>query len=174
MKARGSHGTTESRYMAITHRGFQLTQGRAGKGVYLWRQSRHYTRLAVCWYKQQRKRGVYDQDSNPAGVVIIAVVNLDEDEYLDLEDPATKDAIAELAERRGINAFDANEIAGLHDLFISRMEQKLGKAFAVISVRVAPPQNCDYSIRLLGAPVTYIVRDPARIKLDSVERIRNE
>ncbi len=158
----GSHGTSKSRAEKITKQGFIPGLGRAGSGIYFWHKSRYFITLAKKWHYQCSNKHHYDNDENKSCVVIIVELQADEDAILDMENPDMKDRIAELAEVKQIPLKNRHKIAALHDLFIKRMESALKTTFAIILIRVAPPDRVyypEYPIDIMGAPLCCVARN---------------
>jgi len=158
----GSHGTSKSRAEKIDKQGFIPGLGRAGSGIYFWHKSHHYIPLAKGWYNQCYNKHLYDADDNKSCVVIIVQLQAGEDEVLDMENHDMKDRIAALAEVRKIDATNFRRISALYDLFIKRMEDELESTFAILLIRVAPPDRTyypEYPLNIVGAPLCCVARN---------------
>jgi hypothetical protein len=158
----GSHGTSKSRAEKINKQGFILGTGRAGSGIYFWHKSHHYIPLAKGWYSQCCDKHLYDTDENKGCVVIVVELQAPEDAILDMENPEMKDRIAALAEARKIDATKFRRISALYDFFIKRMEVELKSTFAILLIRVAPPDRAyypEYPISIIGAPLCCVARN---------------
>ncbi len=167
----GSHATTQSAYASIVANGFLLDGGRGGTGVYFWAKSKKYIDLAKAWYDMSVAKGWYSTSSDKRCIIILVSLTAMSLEILDLEEQRLKDAIDDLAERRRVRDDDEEAITRLYDLFISSLEKKMGVRFLVVRLRVAKPPEPylrGYSVVRLGAPESFVARDPSIIKRERV------
>ena len=168
----GSHGTSSHRADQIKKEGFRVSTGRGGTGVYFWRKSAYYRELAIAWFKQEELEGRFSREPKSACAVIYVEMVVSPDQYLDLEDPDIKDKIDALSKQKNMNVNNSREIASLYDLFVGELEKELGAAIVVTIIRVAPPKNfVEYPIRMLGAPLCFITRDPSVPRISRIEKI---
>lgn len=154
----GSHGTSLNRYRKILGSGFSLGSGRAGNGIYFWVESYLYLELAKAWFKYKNATGEYNDERKPECVVLIAEIKTNDTEYLDLEDMNFKNYIYQLGLEQKIDFYNAKDVARLHNLFITKMEQKLGHLIKMLTIRVAPPRDYKYPIMAIGAPLCCVAR----------------
>jgi hypothetical protein len=167
----GSHGTIREYLGVILRDGFKGGSGRAGTGVYLWREQRYYVELAYNWARQNY-RGLSREDY----VVLICRFSVLKSRFLDLETIVMKNAIADLSEKMNTDDSDEKQACKLYDFFITLMERRHKVTFQVIGVRFAPPNRTfypDYPIRLIGAPYGLVVRDSSVISRDEIEEQNN-
>lgn len=172
LELEGVHGTTVSRSLLIKKGGFRLPKsGRFLTGAYFWRKSRHSDALAEGWWRFQLSRKRYHSDQDSRCAILYVLLSVPEERYFDMERFEVKEELDLLAEETGLKG--VNETAKLYDLFIGKLEQKLGTKFYVIELRVtAPPRDfCDaYPIHRLGPPFCYVARNVGCIKVLEVER----
>lgn len=158
----GSHGTSSYRAEQIREEGFKLSTGRGGRGAYFWRRSEYCRDLAIAWFKQRVSEGTFSREPDVRCAVIYVQMEIPEDQVLDLEDPDVKDEIASLSTLRRINPNNDKDIAALYDLYVSEIEKELGKPIFVTIIRVAVPKNyLGYPMKMVGAPLCFIARDPS-------------
>lgn len=164
----GRHGTTQSRSASIQATGFKPELGRRGTGAYLWSNSHYAEYLAKSWWRFKLEKKLYENDTNKKCSVILARLQIQEEEFIDLDEKFLKDEIALLCLEKDLNADTKDEeISGLYDMFLSRIEKKLGSEFKVHESAVATPSRkhfFNYPERILGPPRCYIVRDISCIK----------
>src|SRR6185369_14052977 len=92
---KGTHGTCKSHAIVISEKGFEMfnTQPIRGNGVYFWRDNAYGVELAISWYTKQFKKGEYSRQRFQTCSVIKADIKAEEDQTINLEDPAVKDLI---------------------------------------------------------------------------------
>lgn len=157
----GTHGTSQRNAAIIKLHGFNLTEGRLGKGAYFWADSFLAQDLARGWFQQQKAERGY-KEALPLESVIKAQIDCDEIEHIDLEDQVFKSQLQQLASHHNVTDFSARNIARMHSLVIEEFEKQNGVKIKVIEVRLAPPKPTfvpKYSINMFGAPICYVVRD---------------
>lgn len=168
----GTHGTSFSRSREIAANGFRLGMGRGGTGAYFWRAGRYAEYLAVAWYNSKKSEGEYRGDEHPGCAVIFVKLSVSNTELLNAESHGFKDRLATIAEKWGIGE-STKQIASLFDWFISELEKDLKIRYKVVELRVAPPPlefRREYRIKLLGAPLCYVARDPSCVSVESIRR----
>lgn len=167
VSVKGSHGTTASGVDGIRKFGWRKGIGRAGSGVYFWKECEHYIELAVGWYKRALDENRYRNDMDKRCKVIIADLEAKEDEILDFDDRELRRSVYSLAKQKGLSYTNTKEISGVYDFFISELEGETGNKYKIVLMEVAPPgeQYCDYPIQILGAPITCAVRDTGCIEI---------
>ena len=169
-KVEGVHGTTESRAKAIKKEGFKIsTKGRAGKGIYFWTGYKARD-LGICWHRQCLANKRYEGDQSKRCALIWVILNIEPENFLDLENNQIRERLHELIDKRGIN--DPKKLPSLYDWFIKIMEAHIRYKIKVFQVRLAPPSNCpEYDIKIYGAPDCLVVRDASCIKINKCEVI---
>lgn len=165
VRYKGSHGTSLSKCRNIVAAGFKLGAGRAGRGIYFWVESVFYLELAQAWFKQKRAEGEYDEE-NPECTIIIASVEADEKEYIDLEDNRIRDQVIRLGNKMGLDLNDDGVIERLFNLFVVKTEEKLGYGIKMISIRVGAPKGFKYPLRAAGAPLCCVARIADCVKIN--------
>ncbi|MBF0403946.1 hypothetical protein [Candidatus Magnetominusculus xianensis] len=168
LRYKGSHGTTEGRYEEIVNKGFSCGDGRAGIGVYFWAEGPLYIELARAWCRFKAKTGGYKQRH----VIIIVELEADEDETIDIEDMQIKNYIFYLSEKLGIDKDNDTGISRVYDLLFDEWEKTRNRIVKMYKVRLAPPPNTGsfrYPMKLLGAPLCYVVRKAEIITVISVQ-----
>lgn len=165
----GSHGTSHALCNRIITDGFSLGSGRAGNGVYFWVKSALYIQLARDWF-QFRKRGNAYQETKPECALILADIKTDDKEYIDFEDVKIKDQVYNLGMHHQINMDDESAIENLYNLYILRIEKRLGYKIKMLTVRVAPPGGSNYPLKAIGAPLCCVARTVDCIKIMNHER----
>ena len=130
--------------------------------------------LAAGWYRWRASTSEYAADRDQRGAIVVAQAEIAQTELLDLEAQEWKDALSELAEAQGVDIGNYRAVAYLHDLLYTETEAQLGTPLKVVAVRVAPPPSefCpQYSVKLIGAPLSYIVREPSCLRTVRIEPI---
>lgn len=168
----GAHGTSVTRANKIQKLGFKPSSGVLGTGVYFWKNGPYSRYLAWSWWKYKSSEQRYKFDSDRRCCTIEAVFDINEQEFLDLEDKDIKEAFATLCfEKKLTRSSHRRECAAILNSFIQRLEDKLGIVFKVMesSVTTPPPKFCDgYPLSSLGAPRCYIVFDSACVRITNV------
>jgi len=174
----GTHGTSKSRALRIQSSSFRLSgsAGRAGSGVYFWDAELHGRKLAVAWHSLRFKQGEYKYDSEPNCSVIYTTLNFEKNRFLDLEDRKLKTSLGTLIEEKcGADMGKDKEVGALYDLFIKKLEEKLGSKLQGFGVTVALPgkqEDClFYPVKALGSPYCYVIREINCIKIDNTEHV---
>lgn len=171
---KGVHGTNRAAAQQIAqHCFFQKTdKGRAGTGVYVWRDNVHAKDLALCWYEYRVRKG--DFKPNEAAIVYVNI-SVKEDEFWDLEDPLYKDALSVFAiQQPEILPLDddGRDFGALYDLFIEELEKEAVAICKTFQIRIPAPPRCErYPTPLLGNPIAYVVRDETCIHLTNIEEL---
>ncbi len=165
----GSHGTTKSRADSIQTSGFKMGGGRRGTGAYFWCEGPFALYLAECWCKFGLAKNIYNDDKDKNCSVISVQLQVQDDEFIDLEDKFLKNEIANLCLKHNLDASTKDEeISGFYDMFLSQLEEKLGKEFKVHESAVNTAGSTHfpkYPEKVLGPPHCYIVRDSSCIEL---------
>ncbi len=157
----GTHGTTESNAKDIIKSNFYLNKGRGGTGIYFWRKNNYSYLLAKGWYEFYLKKNRYDNNGDNSFSYIEVKIDVDEQNFLDLELPELKDKIADITFARNLDRKTNDEdIAALFDYFIKRLEEELNVKFYVWQLRVNAPYNLiDYPVNIIGNPICYVVNN---------------
>lgn len=165
----GSHGTSMHQYESIKTSSFRVADGRGGKGIYFWKESRLYLELAKAWFEHGKNSGYYKNEQDAEGVVILATLKVKNIEFLDLEEQEFKDRIFDVSVQMGIDLNDKCKLSRLNNVVIKRFEKMSGRNIKMYTVRVAPPRFCKlrYPIAALGAPVCCVARTPDIITIVS-------
>ncbi|MDD2468573.1 MAG: hypothetical protein PHI97_31740 [Desulfobulbus sp.] len=165
----GSHGTTKSRADSIQATGFRMEGGRRGTGAYFWCEGAYAEYLAKSWWNFGLTKKIFKDDTDKTCSVISVQLQVQEDEFIDLEDKFLKNEIADLCLKNDLDSSAKDEeISGFYDMFLSQLEKKLGKEFKVHESAVNTAGSTyfpKYPERILGPPHCYIVRDPNCIEL---------
>jgi hypothetical protein len=170
----GTHGTSAEKKRKIVESGrFTPGSGRAGQGAYFWRKSPSSRELAIAWARQCIAERRFRNEKTPKWAVIHVEIGCGKREYLDLENPDLTDRLDELRRAKGLDLESDEQLhANLRTELVTALQTELKTFFKVLSVKVAPPSRefaKDYSISLLGAPICYVVRDVACIKVTNFE-----
>ena len=167
---KGSHGTSIGNLKLIKQNGFRTGRGRIGIGIYFWADQHNYDKLARYWWKDCLKRGKYKKyrGKDKDCAVIFVKIEIPEEEVLDLDHKEFKKALAILAEKRKIDD-NTRKFAKLYSILIKRIEEKNGVPINMYIVRVPPPESYkDYLIRLLGVPISYVVKKNNYIIIEDI------
>lgn len=170
----GSHGTTRSRADSICSSGFIPSEiGRKGSGVYFWYAEEiccdEARKLAVAWYESELKRGNYSSDQEQRCAVLWAELTCDEDNLLNLMNPAYRSYIRRLLEQHVVpmdKQLPEDIISSVHDVFIKQIAQK--KAVDIVLATVTAPKMSDKLKVAVGEPFAYIVKNLECIRLNPV------
>ncbi len=164
---KGSHGTTATRAISIQKYGWRTGTGRAGTGIYFWKECDHFIELAVGWYKRELAEKKYKNDNQQECKVIVADFEANDDEVLDLDNRELKNKVYKLAKEKKMSYSNNREIAKVYNLFITELEGEMKTNFKVITMEVSPPgsEYCDYPSPLLGPPICYSVRHAGCINI---------
>lgn len=162
----GLHGTSKTRARQIRTEGFRTGKGRVGTGVYFWRKGPHDQDLARAWHSFMAP--TFAGDMEPGVAILSCAIRADSEEVIDLESPEMKDFVYEMSiqyECIGPRP-DEEKLSGLYDWVLSEVEATHPAAIVMLIARVAAPRKngpFEYPVRLLGAPISYIVRVVDRI-----------
>jgi hypothetical protein len=165
----GVHGTSVTRTQSIQKNGFRKSLGRLGEGVYFWSDNPFAEYLAKAWWEFESSRNAYKDDENPNCSTIQASFQIEENDYLNLDERDIKNALAQLCidQKLGYSA-NSKEMAATVMAFVERLEKKMDHKFKVMesTVSTAPKRFVDrYPVALLGAPSCCIVFDETCIKI---------
>lgn len=152
----GTHGTSITRAINIKENGFQLGTGFRGKGVYFWRGNAYAYILAKGWYRYRLASGVYDQDKQKGYSLIVASIIVDDDSFIDIDEPEIFDQISQLAKAKAING---NNIYKLYDEFYDLLQEEMETPIKMVIAAVPVPREITGYPRGLGKAICYIVRD---------------
>jgi hypothetical protein len=163
----GTHGTTLTRTESIIKENFKTGSGRAGTGIYFWRKNEYSEILAEGWYKYSLNTNSYSSDNKKEFVCISVNINVQEDNFLDLEDVEIRDRLTRITfEKKMSNKASKKEITALYDIFIKDFEKELNLKFYVWLIRVSPPSEAyKYPYKILGYPYCYVVNNNSLINI---------
>lgn len=170
MTLHGLHATCVSNYQEICARGFETGKGLRGTGVYFWEDEDKDIALGLAksWYEYAKKvLRSYNECEHNDMIIIYGEWDIEENELLDIDSRPLRYQIYKMGQDYLINMTDRNNMCTLYDMFINRLEAKIGTSFKVIGATVSPmpydyaPQ---YPTQVLGPPYCYIVRDTGIIK----------
>ena len=139
------------------------SNGRRGAGVYFWHLGPYTSRICEVWY--QTRKHHYRADYDPRLAIIEGDLECAEDEYLDFEDPITKDEVVKLLAGKNLTNTQARDngiLTKIYDEYIEGIERELGYHFVIVRSCLTFPQmhNHDwYPFEAVGLPTAYVVRD---------------
>lgn len=173
MKIFGTHGTTVAKAEKIEEKGFELKPGRRGTGAYFWRQGKYSRLLAIAWWDQSKKKGLYSGDHNIRCAILHAEFNIKENQYLFLS-VERKEKVAQIAISKSIDIKNKKRISDLFDMVIREWEKEKKTTFKVIESAVSPP-NSEYCRKkfpkiIVGDPHCYLARTNDCIGITLIEK----
>lgn len=172
VEVQGTHGTCASRARSIQAQGFQLNEGRQGVGAYFWRENRFSRELATGWFKNARNLGEYNQETDRRCAVVTAIIIVQSDEWLDLNDPETTDNLLALFQDKGYQ--DNIYTSKLIEEYIDIVEDILENKIKLIQTRVMAPKLArQWPWQSFGRPFCYIARDSSCITITRVDILEN-
>lgn len=167
----GSHGTTKARAEEIGKKGFDVSGGRFVSGAYFWIKSHLFVELAIGWYKRELSKYQSAGEPSPKCAVIIADLNCEDNEFIDLDRQDFKDRLAKLSEIRATNQNSERAIYALYAYVIKELES-IGKiSFKILLLKVPPPKEvfCPrYKLKILGFPTSVIARSNENILIKDI------
>ncbi len=165
----GTHGTIKGNIENISKSNFYLNKGRGGTGTYFWRKNDYSILLAKGWHDFYVNKNKYDKEIDNDFAYIEVKIDVDEQNFLDLELPELKDKIANITIANKLDRkTNDDDIAALFDCFIKRLEEELNIRFYVWQLRVNAPYNLnDYPVNILGNPICYVVNNNELITIES-------
>jgi len=179
----GTHGTTQANAERIQATGFHDSKGRSGTGVYLWAVYDGYFHvpLAIAWTRYSLASANYlnqrTQTSQSIRVIHCSITLGPDVEFLDLETCEMKTMLIEVAVKLHMLQSERKEdLCRCVDFLVGQVEKITGVPIVVLQARVAAPKpeffrKEKYPIRLIGAPMSYIVRNPSRIQVVRVDEV---
>ena len=177
----GTHGTCKSYADEIETLGFYPSSGRGGTGVYFWRRESIFSKeLAEAWYLFRKSTGKFKNVNDDRGAVIYASFTVGDNEYMNLEKPEVKDDFALFLKALGkLGDITDKEICDAWDFYITEIENDAEEKIKLLEIRVGIPQHGEkffkfYNLKSLGAPISYILREPTDIQIENIEVIENE
>ncbi|EGQ7970547.1 hypothetical protein HRO20_003147 [Vibrio cholerae] len=149
---KGTHGTTCSAANSITQRGFTAGPGIRGTGIYFWLYQfeallDEAENLAIAWWKFSKNKGSYSDHENTKCAIVLADLDVSPDSVFDLENKRQGIMALSLNINKKLDDHSINEeerkklITGIHDLFVKKYEEKEGKQYSAVQVKVAPPKG---------------------------------
>jgi hypothetical protein len=107
-------------------------------------------------------------------VIIYAGIECEDQEILDLLDFEVREELARMISSQGLgDKITDRQTAALYDLLVNKLEMKLKKKFKVLNSMAAPPPKTPYPMKVLGAPLMLLVRDPKSIKIKKLEKVND-
>ena len=167
----GSHGTTVEKSKSIQEKGFEKSKGRFGDGIYFWCESPYAEYLAKSWWRFCVFDGRYAGGECNDCAIVWADIEINENEFLDLDQKDIKYNLATLCLKCGIGYEAKNrEIASIITTFLSMLEEELDCKFKVIETSTAMNKKFmeQYPISIIGAPGCYVVFDKRCIMINDI------
>ncbi|MEN8220950.1 MAG: hypothetical protein ABFS56_32275 [Pseudomonadota bacterium] len=177
---KGTHGTCSSNADSIRANGFRYSNvGLRGGGIYFWGYllddlEAYAKDLAIAWWRFAKKKGDYAKAASSRCSVIFADFKVETPDILDFEVRQVREQFIVYSQKvydriKGINP--EQKISTIYDLFVSDVEDSLGKSFKMIHVKVQVPKTYKkvLPIDLMGQPSCYVI-----INLDCIEITRFE
>ena len=135
----GTHGTSVTKAEQIKAQGFKKSEkiGRGGRGTYFWAYEHNSTlanELAKDWWKFGSRKGYFSGDLNPQCAVIHVNINILNGQFSDFESVTYKENLYKTVLERDFK--NPKEIGQLYDMFVTRVERKIGESLAVIKASV--------------------------------------
>lgn len=170
---KGTHGTSRTAAEHIGKEGFRAGPGIRGCGTYFWLYQYdelldEAENLAIYWWRHSHLKGSYSKDKDKDCAVILADLNTCEDDIFDLErrrqslmkfyqdvkDLLDVDKTMKEEERNTL-------LSGIHDLFVEKYEEKSGKKYCAVQVRVPEPNKFKsrFNKDIQGQPLCLVVRN---------------
>ncbi|NGZ14971.1 hypothetical protein HGG78_14630 [Vibrio aestuarianus] len=149
---KGTHGTTCSAASSITQRGFTAGPGIRGTGIYFWLYQfeallDEAENLAIAWWNFSKNKGSYHDHKDTKCAIVLANLDVSPDSVFDLENKRQGIMALSLAIKEKLNDPSIKEeekknlLTGIHDLFVSKYEEKEGKLYSAVQVKVPPPKG---------------------------------
>jgi len=171
---RGTHGTTVARVVKVKTEGFKPDKGRRGTGIYFWAESSYSRDLAIGWWSYRISINGYQGDNDTRCAIIYGKMEINDNEFLNLEDYDIKQAIATIVYQKN-KELKKYEIAAIYDAFIKKVEEKSKIFFKILMACVDAPaprfMRQSYPTDALGNPQCLIVRDPKCIDIEKDETV---
>jgi hypothetical protein len=168
LRLEGIHSTSGTRCTLIKKEGWRTGDGRVGTGVYFWKKGTYWDNLARGWHAQMNSEHRFDGESKPGYCGLKCALQVDENDYLNLDQEMVQEEIAKAWHlRHGMKREDLETMCGFYNGFLTDLEAKMKTTFRIIERRVAPPKPdfCSYPRKVVGDPGCYIVRDPSCISI---------
>ncbi len=171
---KGTHGTTAARVGNIKAEGFKPDKGRRGTGIYFWAESSYSRDLAIGWWLYRNNIDGYQGDNDKRCAIIYGKMEINDNEFLNLENYDMKQAIATRVYQKN-KKLNKYEIAAIYDAFIKKLEEKTGIFFKILMACVDPPaprfMEQPYPTDVLGNPMCLIVRNSKCIDIEKDEMV---
>ncbi len=172
VKYSGSHGTTQTRFLEITNNGFNVGAGYRGTGVYFWENTGYARELAIGWYVNAKRNGVYKKDEDSRCSIVWATLTAIKNEVIDYTDPKWREQLLKLFKK--LDQPDSSEKAcDLYDLLTTRIEKTLNTTIKIIITMVHPPKSSCYPTQTYGMAYCYVVTDTGCINVESYETLND-
>lgn len=152
----GWHGTSEMAFNKIKSEGFLCKPhelhkiGRRGYGSYFWKElsgfADGFKELAFRWAKIHNK--------NMKACAIKAMIEVDENSYLNLDNDEIKVAVWKLCIKHKVSYIDYERIGKIYESLI----EEIGIIF-VCEVAIKSPKGMKFPISFIGHPKCLIIRD---------------
>jgi hypothetical protein len=182
---KGTHGTCSSNADSIRASGFRYSNvGLRGGGIYFWgylldELETDAKALAIAWWRFAKKRGDYAKAASSRCSVIFADLKVENQDILDFEDQQVREQFIVYSQKvyERIQGVNPNEkISTIYDMFISEVEESIGKTFKMIQVKVQAPKTYKkvLPIDLTGQPSCYVIRNLDCIEITRFEEFDDE
>ncbi len=115
--------------------------------------------MAKRWYEFNLKKKNYDYIKKNSFAYFEVKINVNDENFLDLEDVELKDKITEIVLIKNFDRKTSEEkISALYDYFIKKLEDELEANYYVWQLRVNAPYTAnDYPLNTIGNPISYVV-----------------
>jgi hypothetical protein len=182
---KGTHGTCSSYADSIISSGFRYSNvGLRGGGIYFWGyildELEVYAKdLAIAWWQFAKKKGDYAKAASSRCSVIFANLKVENQDILDFEDQQVREQFIVYSQKvyERIKGINPNEkISTIYDMFVSEVEESIGKTFKMIHVKVQTPKTYKklLPIDLMGQPSCYVIRNLDCIEITRLEKFDDE
>lgn len=166
---KGTHGTCKSRAIVISEKGFEMfnSQPIRGNGVYFWRDNTYGVELAMCWYKKQFSKGEYSREKLQTCSVIKADIKAEQDQTINMEDPAIKDIVLKTIQDKGVKS--KHGICAVFDKYIEFVERGIKKKIQMVLTQVQAPESDIYPKAYINTAYCYVVRQIDCISVTAID-----
>lgn len=180
---KGTHGTTSTAAMSIRESGFDVRPGIRGTGIYFWLYQYEALldeakNLAIAWWSHSHKKGDYSGHKDQSCAIVMADLNTSPEDVFDLENKrqgimAMFDAVNERLNDPSIKEDEKKELlTGIHDVFVQKYEEKEGRKYSAVQVKVPPPKGFKsrFDRDISGnQPLCLVVRDGGIVNITDVK-----
>jgi len=179
---KGTHGTCSSNADSIRANGFRYSNvGLRGGGIYFWGyildDLEVYAKdLAVAWWRFAKKKGDYAKAASSRCSVIFADLKVESHDILDFEVRQVREQFIVYSQKVYERIKGINKISTIYDMFVSDVEESIGKTFKMIHVKVQAPKTYKkvLPIDLTGQPSCYVIRNLDCIEITRFEEFDDE